>query len=513
MLLARMGAAAWRLLTDVRFAVVLIALLALSGLVGMLVRQFPVTATDDPARYAVELELMRAAWGNLPAGSLLVDAFDRLGFFSVFSTPWFLLLMSVLVVSIICCTLDRTPRLWRAVISTRVEQPSTFFEGARDHRAVVEGVGDDAVEAVRGAFRRRHFRRQRLLDADGVTFVYGDRNQFQKLATLLTHAGLVLFLAGGALTVAAGFETVVFVGEGGTAPVQAVGTPGNLLVRNNAFLAPRREDGSFADFSTDLSVFRDGAEVARKTIRVNDPLTFDGFVFHQNTFGPAADLTIRDDAGALVWSGPLLLDDELLGQPQGFMTIPGAQAGLVAVLSKGRDGAPQLVLQGVGPADPQTGTNATLFLVTIPPGVPTDPQVTAGHAITWDGVGSWSGMVIKQDPGQAVVWVAFGLLIAGLVLTFYFPRRRAWARIVDDRAELAFVADRYVDADGEFGKLVEAVGLASGGESREKRTRGRTRPTHSYRGRRRVAPGAWSLVAQPAIGDNDICLDGTAVPQ
>ena len=463
MVLARMGAAAWRVLTDVRFAVVLITLLATAGLIGMLVRQFPVTAADDPARYAVELANVRAAWADLPAGSLLVDAFDSAGFFSVFSTPWFLLLMTVLVLSIICCTLDRTPRLWRSVGGTRVEQPAAFFDPGRDHRAVIAGAGDGAVEAVQDAFRRRHFRRRRVVATDGATYVYGDRNQYQKLATLLTHTGLVLFLAGGAVTVAAGFETVVFVGEGGSAPVQAVGTPGNLLVRNNAFYAPRRADGSFADFSTDLSVYRDGEQVARKTIRVNDPLTFEGFVFHQNTFGPAADLLIRDATGALVWDGPLLLDDELLGRPQGFMTIPGVDAGLVAVLSEGGDGAPQLVMQGVGPADPATGVNETLFLATIPMGVTTDPEVTAGHAITWDGVGSWTGMVIKQDPGQRIIWLAFGLLIAGLVLTFYFPRRRAWARIIDDRVELAFVADRYVDADGEFGRLTAAVALASRG--------------------------------------------------
>ncbi len=223
-----MGAAAWRLLTDVRFAVVLIASLALSGLVGMLVRQFPVTAADDPGRYAAELASVRAAWDGLPAGSLLVDAFDTLGFFSVFSTPWFLLLMTVLVVSIVCCTLDRTPRLWRSVSHVRVEQPAAFFDPTREGRAVVDGgeAGEGSVAAVQAAFRRRHLRRQRTATADGATFVYGDRNQYQKLATLLTHAGLVLFLAGGAVTVAAGFETVVFVGEGETAPVRSVGTPG-----------------------------------------------------------------------------------------------------------------------------------------------------------------------------------------------------------------------------------------------------------------------------------------------
>jgi len=287
-----------------------------------------------------------------------------------------------------------------------------------------------------------------------------------KLATLLTHTGLVLFLAGGAITVAAGFETVVFVGEGQTAPVQSVGTPGNLLVKNHAFDAPRREDGSFADFSTDLSVFRDGKELARKTIHVNDPLRAGGFTFHQNTFGPAADLTIHDAAGNLVWGAPLLLDAQILGQPQGFMTIPGADIGLVVVLGAGVDGIPQLVMQGIGPAE-EGGTNDTIFLVTVPVGVTTDPEVTAGQAITWDGMSAWTGMVIKNDPGQPVIWVAFALLIAGLSLTFYFPRRRAWARIVGDRVELAFVADRYVDRDREFEQLSEAVARASGGvESR-----------------------------------------------
>jgi cytochrome c biogenesis protein len=472
MLVARMGAAAWRVLTDVRFAVVLIILLALAGLVGTLVRQFPVTAASDPARHAAELAAMRQAWEpiaplGLPVGPALADIFDALSLFNVFAAPWFLLLMAVLTLSIICCTLDRTPRLWRTAHERRVVQPEAFFDPGRGQRALLEIPGAThsagTVAAVEHAFRSRRFRRRRVLEVDGVTWVYGDRNQYQKLATLLTHAGLVLFLLGGAVTVAASFEAVVFVGEGQTAPVRPIGTPGNLLLKVHDFAAPQRADGSFADYSTDLSVFRDGQEVARRTIRVNDPLALDGYVFHQNTFGPAAELTIHDAAGALVWSGPLLLDEEILGRPQGFMTVPGAGIGLVAVLSEGGDGSPQLVMQGVGPADPASGENETLFLATIPLGVTTDPEVTAGQSITWAGIGAWSGMVIRRDPGQPVIWLAFGLLIAGLVLTFYFPRRRAWARLEGERLGLAFLADRYVDREREFEQLREAVAAATGG--------------------------------------------------
>ena len=78
------------------------------------------------------------------------------------------------------------------------------------------------------------------------------------------------------------------------------------------------------------------------------------------------------------------------------------------------------------------------------------------------GIASWSGMVVKNDPGQPLIWIAFGLLISGLVLTFYFPRRRAWARIEGDRVSLAFLADRYVDRDREFERLRERVSAAVG---------------------------------------------------
>jgi cytochrome c biogenesis protein ResB len=65
-------------------------------------------------------------------------------------------------------------------------------------------------------------------------------------------------------------------------------------------------------------------------------------------------------------------------------------------------------------------------------------------------------LIAKRDPGQGLVWLAFGLLISGIVIGFYFPRRRVWTRITPT-GELAIVgrADRYVDFDREFGSLLD----------------------------------------------------------
>jgi cytochrome c biogenesis protein ResB len=71
-------------------------------------------------------------------------------------------------------------------------------------------------------------------------------------------------------------------------------------------------------------------------------------------------------------------------------------------------------------------------------------------------------MVIKNDPGAPVIWIAFGFLIVGLCLTFYLPRRRAWVRIDDDGVRVAFLADRYVDTERELRGVVEELRLRAG---------------------------------------------------
>ncbi|MDP8905795.1 MAG: cytochrome c biogenesis protein ResB [Chloroflexota bacterium] len=463
--LGRLGWLAWRTLTSVRFAVVQISLLAAAGVVGTLVRQLPGFALHDPAAYAEQMAEMHRIYDSttvlgLSVGPQMVELFERLGFFRVFSAPWFIFLLSLLVVSIVVCTLDRMPRLWRSVSRVNAIQPPAFYQLGLAERARFAAAGAATIDELTRTLRGRRFS-VREAQVDGVRHVYGDRNRYFKLATLLTHLGLILFLAGGALTMAIGFETVIFVGEGQTAPVRPVGSPNNLLVKNLSFAAPTRPDGSFIDFRTDLAVYRNGELVARKTIRVNDPLEVDGFVFHQNTFGPAAVLEIRDAHGRLAWDGPVLLAGVLAGRPQGFLTVPGADLGLLLVLDRTTDGVPLLAVSGLGPGDGADESNL-LFVRGLGLGATSQPAATGGFAISWKQAGAYTGLVVKRDPGEAVIWVAFLCLLSGLVLTFYFPRRRVWARLDGDRLSVVLSADRYVSAEREFEQLLEELGARLG---------------------------------------------------
>ena len=78
--------------------------------------------------------------------------------------------------------------------------------------------------------------------------MYGDRNRWTKLATLISHLGLILFVVAGLVTARFGDEQGLVVAEGDTLTVQPIGTPGLLLVKNFAFDAPGLDTGSPTDF-------------------------------------------------------------------------------------------------------------------------------------------------------------------------------------------------------------------------------------------------------------------------
>jgi cytochrome c biogenesis protein len=319
-------------------------------------------------------------------------------------------------------------------------------------------VGGLAAGDVRAALRRAHFRVREAVEPDGVIYLHGDRHQNAKLFTLISHAGLVGFILAAAITSRFGFETGLLLPEGQALPVESIGSVGLVSVKSLGFTAPRGEDGRFADFTTDLAVYRDGTEIARKVIRVNDPLDAAGYSFHQNFFGPAVDLTIRDGARRLLWAGPVPLDEVNAGRPYGRFAIPGREEGLEMLLGEDADGAPSLAVLGyrvVGEDASGAPVVETTFVGGAAPGR-TYVVDTSDLRITFEEVTAYSGVIVKRDPGAGVVWVSFALLIVGVALTFYLPRRRVWARLAPS-GELRLVArsDREVDLRREFTRLLE----------------------------------------------------------
>jgi len=435
----------------------------------MTVRQLPTFAFRSAGDYADAMADIHARYDHV-LGRGLVDAMERLQLFHVFTSTWFTLGLIVLVVSIIICTLERTPRLYRQCKDIRVVQPDAFYDPELPDRAAMTGV---SAGDVRSALRRQRMT-VREATVDGVTYLYGDRNRWTKLATLISHLGLILFLIAGVVTWRFGDEQGLIVAEGDTLVVQPIGTPGLLSVKNYDFEAPGfLETGQATDFTTDLGVFQNGREIARKTIRVNDPLEVDGYSFHQNGFGPAPVLVISDANGRPLWNGPVPMTQQAGGLPYDSMAVPGRDLGLELLLRRASDGTGDLIVlpyrvtgtasDGTQDVDRYDAIDLQAGEAAVPPGM----DFSVGLLRFSD----YTLLIAKNDPGQGIVWSAFAALIVGLAITFYLPRRRIWARLAPSgKVSLVARSDRYVDLDREFGRflgdLAVRIPVNAGGEAR-----------------------------------------------
>jgi cytochrome c biogenesis protein len=468
-LAARAGMRIWRLFTSVNFAVVQIVAVAVLAVFGMTIRQLPGFAFRSAGDYATEMDKLRSIYE--PAlGVGLVDVMERLQLFHVFSSTPFSVALLVLAVSILICTLDRTPRLWQQSAAIRVAQPDAYFDPRLPDRVSIAAGPGLTASAVAAALRRRRFMVRHETGNDGTEFVYGDRNRWTKLATLISHLGLILFVVAGLVTARLGDEQGLVVAEGDTLTVQPIGTPGLLLVKNLGFDAPGLETGSPTDFTTDLEVYQDGKLLAHKTIRVNDPLQAGGYTFHQNGFGPAPDVEIKSTVdGAVLWSGPIPLTDAADGRPFGAIPVPGRPFGLELLLDRTDDGIGALVIlpyavRGTNPDGTPDVVEAEIPYYAVRGA--TVPMEGLGLDFTLRGFSEYTLLIAKRDPGQPIIWTAFAALLLGLGITFYLPRRRVWARLLPDgRLDLVGRADRQVDFDRELGSLVDALVTARGAAS------------------------------------------------
>jgi cytochrome c biogenesis protein len=422
----------------------------------MTIRQLPGFAFRSAGDYAAAMADMHARYDPV-FGAGIVAAMERLQVFHIFSSTWFTVGLIILVVSIIICTLSRMPKLWRQSAEIRVIQPDPFYDPELPDRAAMTGLD---AGAVRDALRRQRFV-VREAEQDGIRYLYGDRHRWTKLATLISHLGLILFLVAAVVTWQLGDEQGLVVAEGDSLTVQPIGTPGLLVVKNYDFEAPGfLETGQASDFTTDLGVFQDGREVARKTIRVNDPLAVAGYTFHQNGFGPAPDLLISDLAGRPLWDGPVPLTDQAAGSPYGTLAVPGRDIGLELLLRRQADGTGVVLalpyrVDGVASDGSPKIEELAASAVAVAAGearVAPDLDFSVGLK----GFSDYTLIIAKKDPGQGIVWAAFASLIVGLAITFYLPRRRIWARL-GPNGELALVArsDRYVDLEREFSRLLD----------------------------------------------------------
>jgi cytochrome c biogenesis protein len=446
----------WHLLSSMRFAMILLLALAALGVVGSLVIQAPPGVVADPEAYATWLNEVRPKFGGW------TTPMDAFGLFNVFNSLIFRVLVAALTISLIACSIHRIPGMVKTTRNPRIDVGPAFFEHAPQHEAiVVRRSADDARAVVERALRSRRYRT--LATDDGTVHIYGDRFRYAPYAGLVGHLSLVMILAGAIIGGMYGYRDAQFaLAEGQTLPVAA--EPGLSIMLEDFTDRYDTVSGAPIDYASQIVVLRDGQEIDRHTVRVNDPYRYNGLTFYQAFFGAAATVTITDaDGNVLVDSEgvPLAWETTDDGRPIGSVAIPGTS--LVGWVSGTLGNGDTVIAPGQLRFELYTAGEGTLVDEQV---LTQGEQATVGDlTVTFEREAQYTGLNVARDPGVPLIWIGSLLLFAGFLIRFTVPHKRVWARIVARPnggavIGLATLAHKDVTAGSEFENVVNDIRTA-----------------------------------------------------
>jgi cytochrome c biogenesis protein len=412
--------AAWRLFSSIQFALILILLLIVSGLIGVIVPQAPGQVASDQTSLVMWQEaVVRPEYGDF------VEPLAFFGLFTIFHSPWMTGLGILLVGSVLACTARR----WRSIrATTAVRHPvhaESFYEGD-----AVRLTSDASPSRVAGAaqalLRKRGFRAVQAAAGD-VFAVSADRHRFSALASLVSHLGLVVLLAGVVIGARYGFhDEGLVVAEGGT---RDIGHDTGLSVELVDFVDEYWEDGTPRDFRADIILYEQGQRVVQGTLRVNHPLSYGGVRLYQGYFGSAPDLRIADSTGRVLFDQAVPLSGytgQQISRPSGLVRLAGADV-MVSVVGHVEGLTDDVIAPGqLGVELYEATTGNPLGWALLDKGV----DARAGDfVVTYAGDMQFAALQARRDPGLPLVWTGCAMLIVGICVALYLPRRTAYIRI------------------------------------------------------------------------------------
>jgi cytochrome c biogenesis protein len=418
-----LGERLWHFFISMQTGLILILALAVLGVIGALLVQAPTGLSSDPQAYSAWLDSLRPKYGGW------TGVFDTLGFFSIFNSIWFKGIVVLLTTSILSCSVNRAPHLWKQAVHPRTRMSESFYERT-PLAATIEAASTPAEAAgeLRHALAAHRFRTIVEEDAAaGTVQVYADKNRWGPFGTVFAHLSLVAILIGALVGGATGFRNSDLAVPVGSTVDIGFGT--GLSVEAKSFSDSYYTDGSPSDYASQLVVYRDGAQVAAQTVRVNEPLRYGDVSFYQSFFGPAAAMKVTGPEGAVVFKQgvPLLWSSNDGKRRVGQIDL--ADKSLTAYVIGAASGEvdpeirPGQMLVEVFRSESQDVPIASEILTQ------GQPVTLAGLDFTFERERQFTGLIVARDPGAVFIWLGSALLVGGIGLVFFFPHRRAWALV------------------------------------------------------------------------------------
>jgi len=430
----------WDLFASVKLAVVIFSLISLTSVVGTIIEQ-----QAEPEK---NIKLLTKMFGlDHDSAHSILGVLDRLGFTNMYHSWWFLALLLLFVANLIICSLDRLPRVLKIVKEKVRPLPlehieKMFIKKVFSQKGKASHMKDLAVSAL----SRIGFKPLESSGEYGVQ-LYAEKGNFTRLGMYITHLSILIILAGAVLGTFFGYNAFLNLPEGKISSVaykdRGVEVPLGFDLRCDNFDVEYYQGTDMPKaYRSWLTVIKNGKEVMKKSIVVNDPLTYEGVTFYQSSYG-----SVPNGMG----NGILVLNvasgkgksEQIKTKIGGSFTIPGtAVTGRIAdfspALSIDRDGkastyAEQMKNPAVYVEFSESGkVKYSGWLLRRYPQTWSLPDGNRVEFVDYWGV-EYTGMQVRKDPGVFIVYLGCIIMALGLYFTFFMSHRRIWVNIAEEK--------------------------------------------------------------------------------
>lgn len=466
----------WSALASLRFAILIFAMIALTSIVGTVIEQ-----GVEPAK---NLKIITELVGPGMAESVY-RALNAMGFMDMYHSWWFVLFLAMFAANLLICSLDRFPSIWRTVnepFKPLLDDQFRMFPIKRE--VVVKGKVEAVQEQVKKAMKGLGFKNINEIEGQ----LYSQTTPYSRLGVYITHASILVILAGAMIGIFFGFKAYINIGEGEISYMafkQVAVSDKEMHEREAVWDAYAKNKGDMAataqEFGVDaehlkarmsklglipfgfgvmcedfelefygksdmpkaykstLSVMDNGKKTLTKDIVVNDPLKYNGIYFYQSNYGMNPDtrkvkffLRVGSESGH---------SEEIVVTTGDSFTIPGTN--IKAVVS---DFSPSLSFDQNGNAttyNEEMMTNPAIKLDVTDGAEQHSQWIVRRYPQTWQvGTASvqladvfgiqYTGLQVRKDPGVLIVYFGCILMGAGLFIAFFMAHKRIWVRVRPD---------------------------------------------------------------------------------
>lgn len=430
----------WDLFASVKFAVVIFSLIALTSMVGTILEQ-----NAEPEKNIRVLVKMLGV-GNDTAYSIY-GVLDSLGFTNMYHSWWFVTFLLLFAANLIICSFDRLPRILKLVRENIRPLSLEHIEKMSIRKIFsIKGKASVIKGDVASSIHKIGFKPSESSAENGFQF-YAEKGNFTRLGVYITHLSILIILAGAIIGLKFGFNGMLNLPEGQTSSVaykeRGTEVPLGFELRCDKFQVEYYGESDMPkSYKSWLTVIKNGREVLKKVISVNDPLTYEGITFYQSSYGP-----LPESMG----NGILVLrvvssdgkGNEVNTKIGGTFSAPGLSGeGHISNFS------PALGFDQSGrPFTYDTGLKNPAIYVELPNvgGKPYAGWIFKRYPQTWrlpdgssieflDYLGvQYTGLQVRRDPGVWIVYLGCIIMAIGLYITFFMSHKRLWVNVAEEK--------------------------------------------------------------------------------